>query len=264
MTGRRRLAASSIRRLLIIAIALPLLGSGAAASEVYQCRDSAGRLIFQDEPCGKGATGKQIKARKPVELTGETLDAAMWVLLEDPFKSDDARFIAHVRYNNLLHSVDSDGDTVLSIAALNGQTGVIDFLVENGVDVNHANNQGYSILSFAMKLDDAVRLSLLQHGADINHAGDRGRTPLINAVLYNDEQTVGFLLEYDADADHVDDTGATALFYAASRGNMDIVKQLVEAGADVNSGSRHKPLKGALANKNLLIGTYLAFKGATP
>ena len=238
--------------------------TGATASQVYQCKDSVGRLIFQDEPCGDKTTGKQIQARKPVELVGDELDQAMWLLLEEPYKSDDAQFISHVRINNLLQAKDSDGDSVMSIAALNGQTAVIDFLVENGADIDSTNHRGYTIFSFAAKLDDPVKTALLQHGADINHAGERGRTPLINAVLLNDQNTVDFLLARGADADQPDETGASALFYAASNGNMDIVKKLVQSGADVNNGERFKPLKGAIANKNLLIGSYLAFKGATP
>lgn len=244
---------------------LLLCGLDAHSARVYKCTDSMGRPIFRDTPCDSKAIGKSLQVDSPARkaLSGEELDKAMWLLLEAPYKADDKQFIDYVREYDLIHKQDSDGDTVLGIAALNGQIAVIEYLVANGAEFDSTNQQGYTILSFAMRLDNPSRLALLRHGADIDHPVAEARTPLINAVLFQDLDTVKFLLSHGANSDHLDDSGVSALFCAASRGNMDLVKTLVESGANVNAGSTHTPLKGALANIHLLFSTYLKFKGAT-
>jgi len=261
-----------MRNFTLLAFALMFVVN-AHSGEVYKCKDSAGRLKFQDVPCdGKskgiqtsGNTPKQAEpnTRKQAELTGKQLDEVMWKLLEDPYRSNDKMFIDHVVANDLLAKKDSDGDTVLSVAALNGQTAVIDYLVKNGARVDSTNNRGYTIFSFAAKLDDRVKVALIHHGADINHSGEAGHTPLINAVLLEDLHTVKFLLSHGADVDPVDDRGVTALFYAATQGNMEIVKSLVGSGANINLGEELTPLKGALANGHYLVSAYLKFQGAS-
>jgi len=52
-------------------------------------------------------------------------------------------------------------------------------------------------------------------------------------------------------------------FSNASQGNMDIVKSLVGSGANMNIGTEHKPLKGALANGHYLVSAYLKLQGAS-
>jgi hypothetical protein len=253
-----------MKNFLLLTFALMFIFN-AHSGEVYKCTDSAGRQHFQDKPCDGRPTGIQAKSdtHKPEELVGERLDKAMWVLLEEPYRSNDKMFIDHVVENDLVLKKDSDGDTVLSVAALNGQTDVMDYLVKNGARVDSTNKRGYTIFSFATKLNDRVKVALIHYGADINHPGEQGHTPLINAVLFDDLHTVKFLLSHGANSDLVDDKGGSALFFAAAQGNMEIVKSLVESGADVNVGKEFKPLKGALGNSHYLVSAYLKLQGAS-
>ena len=221
-----------------------LVSFSAISSEDYRCASSAQDSFYIDMVCDEMAIGIPIKtglSQEP-ELTGQRLDEIIWILLEEPYKSDDSMFIKHVRKHSLIHKQDRDGDTVLSIAALNGQTAVIDYLVKNGIEIDRTNKLGDTVFDHAIKLDDKVKLTLLHHGANINHTGADGRTPLINAVLSDDLAAVRFLLTQGADIDHIDNSGGSALLYAAYLGNREMVNSLVESGAKANASKDSKPL----------------------
>jgi len=71
------------------------------------------------------------------------------------------------------------GSTPLSLAALTGNTEVIDLLIRNGAEVNGQNKDGATPLLGAAFLGrvEAVNL-LLAEGADPNIRNDKGETPL--------------------------------------------------------------------------------------
>jgi hypothetical protein len=221
-----------------------LVYSNAISAPGYRCVDSTRDVLYLDRVCEGMSFAMAMKtglSQEP-DLSGQRLDEIMWILLEEPYKSDDAMFIKHVRQHSLIHKQDRDGDTVLSIAALNGQTAVIDYLVKNGIEIDRTNKRGDTVFDHAIKLDEKVKLALLHHGADINHTGADGRTPLINAVLSDDLAAVRFLLGQGADTDHIDNSGASALLYAAYLGNREMVNSLVESGAKANARKDSKPL----------------------
>ena len=249
---------------LIFIILISLVSYDTHSSSIYKCEDASGRIIFRDTPCDGQLKGKQASntKTKKEELSGERLDKVMWALLEKPYNSHDKLFIDYVKSNNLIGKKDSDGDTVLSVAAINGQVGVIEYLLENGAEINSTNYSGYTIFSFATKLTHQVNTALVKNGANINHFGEYAHTPLINAALAGDLNTVKFLISLGAVIDHLDERGGSALFYAASGGNIEMVKSMVEAGADVNIGTEYRPLKGAIANSHYLVSTYLVLQGA--
>ena len=103
-----------------------LFSLSANSSQAYPCKGSSIKMINQDRTCDWNIAGTLIRTgtSQQQELTGYQLDEIMWVLLEEPYKSDDMQFIEYVRKNDLINKRDRDGDTVLSIAALNGQTAV--------------------------------------------------------------------------------------------------------------------------------------------
>jgi ankyrin repeat protein len=68
-----------------------------------------------------------------------------------------------------------------------------------------------------------------------NLKGAGGTTPLMQAALYGDADSVGFLLEQGADPNLHNEVGATALMWAVD--NLDKTRLLVEHGADVNARS---------------------------
>ncbi|KAK7221467.1 hypothetical protein V2G26_009470 [Clonostachys chloroleuca] len=122
-------------------------------------------------------------------------------------------------------------------------------LVQDGVDVNHANNYGHRALSLAAEqglLDYRKTLAravyaqrlpiielLLDSGLiDINEVDERGRTALHHACGLHAEEVVEYLLQREGiNANVGDDKGFTPLMVAAasSRG-LPTVKILLQSG----------------------------------
>lgn len=82
---------------------------------------------------------------------------------------------------------------------------------------------------------------LLRQGADVNFgftiAGKRGITPLMIAVRYDSPEAIQILLDHGADPNQADETGKTPLMDAIntnSENSVYIASLLVRAGANIN------------------------------
>jgi ankyrin repeat protein len=95
----------------------------------------------------------------------------------------------------------------------------------------------------ALKLIDAIhrrnsdefRALVATNPSAVNQRGAAGWTPLMEAALNSDKDTVARLLDASADPNLRDDAGATALMWAAS--DVDKTRLLLEHGADPNAKS---------------------------
>ena len=132
---------------------------------------------------------------------------------------------------------------------------VVTVLLEAGADVNARNNGGGTALRNAAAgktvptvrggMFDAVEVPaivavLLAAGAEVNPPS--GTTPLHQAALVANLETVAMLIEAGADIHARDGNGETPLLRAGYYGgfrNLEIIEILVEAGADVNDRSEH-------------------------
>lgn len=84
---------------------------------------------------------------------------------------------------------------------------------------------------------DDVR-DLLTQGADVNYMNDQGRTPLRNAVKYNEKSVVTLLLQSGANPNAQGADGNTALHDAAVEGHVELVEILLGNGADINAANK--------------------------
>ena len=105
--------------------------------------------------------------------------------------------------------------------------------------------------------------SLLAQGVNINAADERGWTALRGAAFIENAQVVKLLLDRKADPNiRTKDDGTTALHQAASSDDIEIVKSLLKAGADPNirdSFSGMTPLMEAAGLGNV-VATQLMIK----
>jgi ankyrin repeat protein len=79
-----------------------------------------------------------------------------------------------------------------------GHASIVETLIENGADLNHASSRGSTALKYAaMSGHTGIIETLLEAGADPNPEEDyRGKTPLMYARENGHEETKRLLREY--------------------------------------------------------------------
>ena len=93
--------------------------------------------------------------------------------------------------------------------------GLIQFLIDNGGNVNDRDNQGRTALHRScLECNLGVMKFLLDRGAKINAKDNGGMTPLHIACSYNRLDAVQLLLLRGADLIATDNSGTTPLHFA--------------------------------------------------
>ncbi len=125
--------------------------------------------------------------------------------------------------------VDIPGLSPLGLAAAEGRSDVVSFLLERGA---HIRQTGWTALHAASAggHGEAVEL-LLAAGAEANPRNWADRTPLHGAVLSGSPEVARMLLQDGADVHAKDKDGKTSLAYAQEKGYTDLVELLRQHGA---------------------------------
>ena len=127
----------------------------------------------------------------------------------------------------------------LAYAAAYGLTGIVNILLDEGVDVNQTNDMGITALMSAAQggYIDIVR-ALVSAGADVNKADENdGRTALTEAVNNGHNEIVQTLLDNEANLEAATRDGKTSLLRAVHKGSVSTVRLLVDKGANMNAGA---------------------------
>ena len=115
----------------------------------------------------------------------------------------------------------------------------VKLLVEQGVDKNQVGGEyGDTVLCAAAENDHfAVVQYLVEQGADMDKTSTKGIgwTSLHYACMNGNLELVRYLLEQGADRDKTDIVGWTSLHYAAMEGLLETGKLLMSYGADLNA-----------------------------
>ena len=108
--------------------------------------------------------------------------------------------------NVIDHPTPSLEDAIFDLAsrlfdsARNGDTAMLAAYVDAGVSVNLTNTNGDTLVMLAAYYGHASAVAaLIARGADVDRHNNRGQTPLAGAVFKNDTTIIDLLLDADAD-----------------------------------------------------------------
>jgi ankyrin repeat protein len=131
-------------------------------------------------------------------------------------------------------NLNSKNNQCLIIASENGHREIVVYLLEQGIDVNHQDEDEKTALMKASnggRHKEIVRLLLQNKNLTTINKNDNlfGYTALIAVSLEGHTEMVKFLLGHkDIDVNKQDKYGRTALWYASSKGHTEIVKIFLE------------------------------------
>ncbi len=117
-----------------------------------------------------------------------------------------------------IHKKNEAGFLPLILAGYHGQLKVVEFLLENRVDINATSPEGPVILGACYKGNLELVALLIKNKADVNVQNEIGTTALIYAVIANNIELVKLLLKNGAKKELEEKSGRTALGYARMYG----------------------------------------------
>lgn len=161
-----------------------------------------------------------------------------------------------------VNTTDRQGNTLLIIAARNGNAELLDFLLRNRANTAKRNQHGDSaIMAAAFRGNAVIVQRLLQAGASVDNAGWNA---LHYAAYGGYNEVMRALVAGKPNLDALAPNGQTALMFAAAAGKLDVVKTLIDADADMDLEDREgrTALALALANGHMQTVAYLRESGA--
>ena len=156
---------------------------------------------------------------------------------------------------------------MLGDAAFNGRLESLEFLLQQGVDVDITDDYGGTALAEATRGAQLEAMDfLVEKGANIHARGPTGASMLHETVSTHPEaksevvfQIIDKLLSSPVDIETQDENGNTPLHHASLWGHLEIVKRLIFLGADVNAKNNFQdtPLDMAALNGHLELVKFL-------
>lgn len=160
----------------------------------------------------------------------------------------------------------ANGKTGLMLASQQGETKLVEALIEAGADVNAVNDNGGTPLMYAAMVEDPEATELLiGAGANVDATAKLGWTALLVAAVKGHGKPARALIEAGADLNRQDAYGWTCLMRAVRGGHADIVAMLLGAEGiriDVVQETGSSALHIAAAGGHAQIARMLARHGA--
>ncbi len=146
------------------------------------------------------------------------------------------------------------GSTALEYAVLTGRVAAVKLLLAAGADITRGYRYNQTVLHLAAARGFPQILELLANPhANLNPIDANGNTPLDEAVLHDQIESVRFLIAHGADIKYLHPIdGRGPIHEACIKGFSDLLPPLIDAGADPvrRDRSGQTPLDLALAYKN--------------
>lgn len=135
--------------------------------------------------------------------------------------------------------------TVLILASFFGQKEIVQFLLDNGADIEAEAIGKTALLHAVNDSRKEIIEILLNNGADTEAKCSFGETALLKASTKGEKEIVQLLLNNEADIEARNESGESALILASREGKTEVVRLIIESGADIDDAIRF-----ALNNEN--------------
>ena len=125
---------------------------------------------------------------------------------------------------------DAAGTPMICIAARSGRTGMIEWLLSKGADINAVSkDRGYSaVMDAVWKSSQEIVKLLIEKGANLNFISNDGQTALIVATGASNPRICELLVKNGADPTYKDRMGMSSLDYARLFKKAELAKMYEE------------------------------------
>ena len=174
----------------------------------------------------------------------------------------------HIPLSLLPRDVDdaatTEGMTALHFAVQNGDTAVVEYLVEQGADIKAQDTiLSRSAIHFAAEKGNLECVKFLaEHGADLQDKDAFGATALHYAAKNNRLDVLKYLVGKKIDYTAKDARGWTAMHYAACGGSLEAVKYFLSKGLNINELNQTGRTPLFFAGKDRELRSFMISKGA--
>ena len=137
----------------------------------------------------------------------------------------------HIKAGGKLNARTESGESVLAYALKSRvDQDLLELLIESGADIFYHDDEGVSILDFAVTYNNMFMVTfLLEKGVSVNNITRKsGFTPLMAAVCYGRYEVFKLLLDAGADIKATERKGMTALDFARKMRKTSMMKRLEE------------------------------------
>jgi len=138
--------------------------------------------------------------------------------------------------NSDINAVNNAGKTPLMAAIEGNASRTAVLLMDKGADVNRKDRQGQTVVHFLAGMRGGYALigKLPSSGVEIDRTDNSGRTPLFVAVSKGRWDNVEYLAKKGANVEAADPSGSTIIMLAAEKGSYPTVSSLIDLGANIN------------------------------
>lgn len=182
----------------------------------------------EQESRNKAASTQQSAAQGKSEIRDTAPDVS---LLDEALDGNTQQVRLALENGADVNAAQDEGRTALMMAAFNGHGKIVELLLDRGAKVDSRDILGRTALMYSASgpFPETVRI-LLEHGADPN-ISDKSEnfTALMFAAAEGQAEVVRILLSHGASYEPTDDDGETALDFARNNGHTEVVQLLENA-----------------------------------
>ena len=127
-----------------------------------------------------------------------------------------------------INVADNEGNTLLMKSVYLGYYDLADYILLNNANISLTNNNGENALILSADYPYIINLILNNNIDNLDSADNKGKTALFHACEFGNLNSVRILIKSGSDINKRDIFGKTILMYAVESENLELIKYLIE------------------------------------